>query len=241
MKLSFICVYNNKKILNDHLIKTLELQTFESYEYIFIDNTSGKYNNAGTALNYGTSKAKGKYLVFLHQDIDFLGTDSIERLIIELERNQPFGIAGLAGVDYTGKIYANFLQGSNFLPAGINFYNSISVESLDECFFVIPKSIWEKYRLWEESWHLYAVEYCLRMKLNGLKVIALPCNIIYHLSPGNSLNRSYYVTMRKLAAIYRKRFRYIYTTIRGEWPTSLLRIYIKTTVVAIKNLLRKTI
>ena len=50
--LSIICVYNNRDILEKYLLNSLKVQSIE-YELILIDNTSGKFNSAAKALNYG--------------------------------------------------------------------------------------------------------------------------------------------------------------------------------------------
>ena len=66
--ISIVCVYNNKEILNKYLIKSLESQT-EDYELILLDNTQNKFNSAAKALNNGGRKAKGDYIMFVHQDV----------------------------------------------------------------------------------------------------------------------------------------------------------------------------
>lgn len=235
MRFSIICVYNNKNILDKSLIKTLDEQTFKDYELILIDNTSGQYKNAGEGLNYGASRAQGTYLLFLHQDVAFLNKTALYELSRAVDALEPFGIVGLAGVDNNAVMYGNFRQGANRLPSGKTFRKPIEVESVDECFFIIPQKQWLKNKLWEFSWHLYSVEYCLRMKTINMRVLLLPCNIIYHLSPGNSLNSSYYSTMRALGKKYRGKTKFIYTTIIGEWPTSIIGSYLKTYYYELKN------
>ena len=66
--ITIICIYNNEKIFQDCLLKSLENQTAK-YERIFIDNTSNIYNCAAKAFNKYCNKAHGEYLMFIHQDI----------------------------------------------------------------------------------------------------------------------------------------------------------------------------
>lgn len=238
MRFSIICVYNNKSVLDKCLIETLDEQTFRDYELILIDNTSGQYKNAGESLNFGASRAQGTYLLFLHQDVAFLSKTSLYELNRAVDEIEPFGIVGLAGVDKNETMYGNFRQGVNRLLSGKAFSKPIEVESIDECFFIIPQNLWLKNKLWEFSWHLYSVEYCLRMKTLNKRVLLLPCDIIYHLSPGNSLNNSYYSTMRVLGNRYRGKTRYVYTTIRGKWPTCIIGNYVKTYYYEVKNMLK---
>ena len=67
--ISVVCVYNNEKILRDYLLKSLEGQRSE-FELIKIDNTQSTYRLAAEALNYGGKKARGTYIMFVHQDVD---------------------------------------------------------------------------------------------------------------------------------------------------------------------------
>jgi len=66
--ISIVCVYNDEITLKDYLLKSLENQT-SKHELILIDNTQGKYKSAAGALNWGGGKAKGKYIMFVHQDV----------------------------------------------------------------------------------------------------------------------------------------------------------------------------
>ena len=67
--ISIVCVYNNQDILNNWLLKSLKHQTVE-FELITLDNTRNTFKSAAEALNYGGKKAKGKYIMFVHQDVD---------------------------------------------------------------------------------------------------------------------------------------------------------------------------
>ena len=51
--LSFVCVYNNRQILDEYLKKSLDKQNSQDYELMLIDNQENKYTSATTALNTG--------------------------------------------------------------------------------------------------------------------------------------------------------------------------------------------
>ncbi len=70
MDFSIVCVYNNVEILNQYLLESLKSQTI-LYELILLDNSCNKYKSAAEALNYGGERAKGRYIMFVHQDIKF--------------------------------------------------------------------------------------------------------------------------------------------------------------------------
>ena len=67
--ISIICIYNNRNILDNYLLKSLERHNTD-YELILVDNTENKFTKAADALNYGAKNAKGEFLMFVHQDID---------------------------------------------------------------------------------------------------------------------------------------------------------------------------
>ena len=87
---SIICVYNNEDILNSFLLKSLSYQTVD-YDLILIDNRFHDFNSATSALNYGSKKAKGEYLLFCHQDIKFIGKDWLEKTEKELNELKNLG------------------------------------------------------------------------------------------------------------------------------------------------------
>ena len=66
--ISIVCVFNDKKVLNEYLLESLKNQTAH-YELILIDNTKNKFKSASEALNYGAKNANGNYLMFVHQDV----------------------------------------------------------------------------------------------------------------------------------------------------------------------------
>jgi len=94
--ISVVCVYNNKTILEDCLLKSLHVQTTE-YELILVDNTEGRFKSASKALNFGAGNAKGKYVMFVHQDIDLCSNSWFNDIEKMLDSITNLGIAGVAG------------------------------------------------------------------------------------------------------------------------------------------------
>lgn len=64
-----ICVSNDKKILKTSLLAGLSKQT-AAHEFINVENWDGRFSSAAKALNHGGKDAKGKYLMFVHQDTE---------------------------------------------------------------------------------------------------------------------------------------------------------------------------
>ena len=68
----------------------LSNQTKE-FELILLDNTQKKYKSATEALNSGGKFAKNDYLLFVHQDIDFLVDNWLEKAEEFLDTNSRHG------------------------------------------------------------------------------------------------------------------------------------------------------
>ena len=237
--LSIVCVYNNEKILNDFLIKSLKNQTV-NYELLTIDNTKGRFKSAAEALNYGGKLANGNYIMFVHQDFDFCSDTWLEEAEKILDSLPNVGVAGIAGArnkSGTNKleVATNILHGSPPEKAGqVSVTNPEEVQTLDECLIIVPKKMFNKLQFDEtvcDGWHLYAVDYCLSAKRLGFVNYVLPL-AGYHRSKGASIRsyfkivvslgnlpHEYYKTLEKLLNKHRSYFKQIYTTC-GTWKTS---------------------
>jgi hypothetical protein len=77
--ISVVCVYNDEGVLKANLLSSLKKQDAE-YELILVDNTKGIFQSLPKALNYGGSEAKGQYLMFVHQDVELMGSGWLKRL-----------------------------------------------------------------------------------------------------------------------------------------------------------------
>lgn len=219
--ISIVCIYNNKEILNKYLLKSLRTQTVK-FEPIFIDNTDNKFKSATEALNYGGNKANGKYLMFVHQDVFLFSDEWLDKIEKSLNSLKHFGVAGVAGVSEKGKdVISNIKHGISHKKAGkIHIKNPFRVQTLDECLFIIPQNVFKTYKFDENlnGWHLYAVDYCLNVNRNGLKVYVLPY-FIYHMSHGYSMSEDFYSKLKYVLKKYKKDYDTIYTTC-DVWNTS---------------------
>jgi len=55
-------VYNNQEILNDFLLKSVEMQKDVEYELLLVDNTKNKCESAAKELNVVGDQAIGDYI-----------------------------------------------------------------------------------------------------------------------------------------------------------------------------------
>ena len=216
--ISIICVYNNKEILDKYLIKSLENQD-EDYELVLVDNREQLFTSAASALNYGASKANGDYFVFSHQDIYF-SEEWIKDTVKQLEALDNMGIAGVAGKTTDSLVRGNIRQGIN--PVDLTQFKINKPElasTLDECLFIIPRTIFNKYPLDEKQcpdWHLYCVDYVYNIKNEGYNGYLIPSKLD-HRSKGASMSESYYKTLPNLQKKYKKEK--LIRTCMGDWFT----------------------
>ena len=219
--ISIICVYNNRAILDEYMLKSLKNQDIE-HELILVDNTNGKFKSAAEALNFGGKKAKGNYLMFVHQDVCLSSKSWLKNGEKMLNSISNLGIAGVAGkVKEEAYVISNMKQGPNCMNVGISIDRPVKVQTLDECLILIPKSTFNLFEFDEDAcngWHLYAVDYCLTIKNYGFDVYAIPLNS-YHLSEGFPVSNDYFSTMKKLINKHKSHYKWISTTI-GNWNTS---------------------
>ncbi|HTX60822.1 MAG TPA: glycosyltransferase, partial [Methanobacterium sp.] len=216
---SVICVYNDEESLNEYLLNSLNNQSVE-YELILLDNRNGKYKSAPEALNQGGSKAKGDYLMFVHQDVDLKSSNWLieaEDILINLDN---WGIAGVAGVPENGVLKSNIENGVPPNKPGQKINKPSPVQTLDECLIFIPKTIFNKFKFDEKlvGWHLYSVDYCLNIKKYGFEVFVLPL-YIYHRSYMIHYVKEYYDMLKIVLRKYREDYVKINTSC-GVWKTN---------------------
>lgn len=218
--ISIICVYTDEHILNNYLLKNLKNQS-RGYELILLNNKERRFKSAAEALNYGGNKAKGKYLMFVHQDYELDSDIWLEETEKILENLKNLGIAGVAG-KYDRNCISNIKTGVPPVLAGpTQIKEPKKVQTLDECLIIIPKKLFEKVQFDEvtcDNWHLYATDYCLTVKRTGYDAYVIPMGG-YHASPGYSFSeKDYYSTVKKLVRKHKNAYKWIYTT-TGSWST----------------------
>ncbi|MEL7669174.1 glycosyltransferase [Methanobacterium sp.] len=223
-------MYNNEEILNDYLLKSLNSQT-TNYELILIDNTQKKFKSAAEAFNQEGKKAKGKYIIFTHQDVDLCSNTFLNDLELILDPISNLGIAGVAGKSKEKVIISNIKEGIPPKFSGkIQIDTPVKVQTLDECLFIIPKNVFDMVPFDEEvcnGWHLYAVDYSLSVNEKGRDVYVVPASI-YHKSAGDSFSKEYYSILKKLLNKHRKNYKMVYTTMGNwdsEYPLSIQKIF----------------
>ena len=233
--ISVICVYNNKRLLDDWLLKSLNNQSVK-YELITLDNTSRQFKSAAQAYNHGGKKASGNHLMFVHQDVCLCPDSCLENTEEILDGLTNFGAVGAAGIaEGCKRVFSNLRQGPSLLEplSFIHIDSPAKVQTLDECLIIIPKSVFDTLSFDEkmcDDWHLYAVDYCLSAKKLGFDIYAIPMTI-QHMSIVNVAEttsqlirrfgifpKGYYQTLKKILNKHRYFVKKIYPT-TGNWRT----------------------
>lgn len=220
MNFSIISVYNDKKSLRDNLLPSLKKQT-RNFEQILIDNRNNKqFNSAASALNSAAKKARGKYLLFIHQDIILDDIDWLKKAEVILNQLPDLGIAGVAGL--SKKLIAVGYIDDAGLTWGKPFKKPQLAQTLDECLFIIPRKVFKKIQFDENNfdhWHCYAVDYSLVVADKGLKVYTLPLKTRHMSRRINMVDLSKYQ-----ARVYKKhqsKYKYVATTCGILTPSTI--------------------
>lgn len=227
--ISIVVVYNSKRLFQNILLNSLEKQSAE-YELIAIDNSKGEYKSAAEALNCKGKQATGKYIMFVHQDVELPDNSWLEKIEASLDNIPDLGIAGVTGMSVTGKNNEERKRGRisdcGRILQGQNVTLKVEqVQTLDECLFVVPKPIFDKLQLdWQtfDGWHCYCIDYCLSVRQLGKKAYVIPM-FIYHRSLRSNASRLLIYQERVLKK-HKANFKHIYTTC-GEvsLPKCILR------------------
>lgn len=214
-KISVIIVYTNEAQL-DEAVGYLNKQSIsDDMELILLDNRNKKFISAAEALNYGANIAVGDVLIFMHQDVYLWDLNILEKYYNYLKSNDNTiaGVAGVASKDK--KVYYDIYEtkdkirraqttGSEIMPA----------ETIDECFFAMKKALWQRLKFDEitcDSWHFYGAEICYNNLLSGGKNV-IYSSVICHESMGNSKNKDFRISLKKLIKKYKHKLKRIETT-----------------------------
>ncbi len=172
---SVVCVYNNPDVLRDCLKRSIAALSHEApeIEILGVKNTSGQFPTAGAALNYGASIAKHDVIAFAHQDVYFHSLVALERSAAYLTANSGAGMLGAVGIRSNGSIAGRIRD--RVVLIGDQLKAPVDVDSLDEVIFMVRRDLLRKLPLSscpELAWHAYAVEYGLRLRARGMRVLA---------------------------------------------------------------------
>lgn len=203
---SIIIVYNDKEKLEEASRYIAEQTISSEIELIALDNRDGRFSSAAQALNYGASSAQAEILIFMHQDVYLFDNEAVSKYCYYLtnHRDTIAGIAGRGKSDFA--VYGDILEGEEQIQR-LTPTNGKAIEviSLDECFFGMHRSLWEKIRFDEttcDDWHYYAVDICYENTLRGGKNVVYSMRVL-HKSLGMANPNSFFACTKKMVKKYR--------------------------------------
>lgn len=223
--------------INDGLVKgltdSLDRQTAD-IQRIIIDNKNKRFASMSECYNWAIDNAEGDVIFFAHQDIVFEDSDTILKMA-ELAESTG-GIVGVAGVENEGRGAKAYLHIFDY--ADKREMNTLSevkkVFSVDECLFCCTAELARKLRFDEKlcnGWHFYASELCWRCNTLGIPVHVMPAPGIWHNSQNNPIPRAYYENFDRIAAKYKKNFKFVTGTYGFMYtafiPRKLLRLWLR--------------
>jgi len=189
--ISIVCVWHKKDVLESVLLPSLKKQT-SPYELVLIDNTKNQYPSVAAALNVGGKMCtKGKYLMFVHQDVDLISPTWLADVEPMLDSLRDLGIAGVAGASLSGGVnLASHSVGwikSGDEEGGRKIARPERVQTVDELLMIIPKAVFSRVQFDEKRFdfmHLHGVDYCLAVAGMGLNTYVIPA-YVHHRSKGS--------------------------------------------------------
>ena len=208
--ISIIIINHNGEKFLERLFKTIQVQTFQDFEVIFVDNDSEdesvafveeKYSNTkiilnenlgyGSGCNVGARYANGKYLIFLNEDM-YLPKDFLEKLITfrnELPHQEKIGAISCKMVDFDA-------EPDDFRPtygAKIDIFGfPVKARNSEETFIVsgspmfIRRDLFLKIRGFNEAIFIYGEDVDLSWRLNilGYHNFTINSTCLYHFGGG---------------------------------------------------------
>ena len=176
----------------------------ENSEFLYIDNSDKNKFDGFSGFNHLNKIAKGKYLVFCHQDILFTHStrkDLLERISEIYEVDPNWGLIGNAG--YTKHCHKIIrITDKKYDNASIGIFPH-EVVSLDENFIILNRKCHIVASSNMDGFHLYAIDICLNAKNFGYKSYVIDFHLTHN---GNAYMGQHYAdTQQKLIEIISKR------------------------------------
>jgi GT2 family glycosyltransferase len=214
-------------------------QTPRVYEIILADNNSSDNSIDFTKKNYPTVKilklrenlgytgannaaariAKGRYLIFLNNDVK-LDTNYIRELGAFLEINPKAKIVATKEYSYNGKYFVSHSDGVDFLGYGCT-YKEGKVHIAPGCAFIIERELFLKLKGFDEKMFIFheEIDLCWRAYLMGVEPqIADKCRF-FHFTGGGiptwSVRRRYLGEKNNIRSILKN---YSYPTLAFILP-----------------------
>jgi len=214
---TIVCCVSNIDVFNDCVVKSLKnLRSCLDFDLLPIYNNNNVYT-AAIAGNLGLDISKNKYIIYVHQDIEFM-IDSGKQIaaIIESMDDKRI-IAGAAGMsiqydnnhiddwgfcDFNNKVGVVYDENNEIVWDGVE---QDIVHSLDEILLIIDKDSGIQFDTSLDGYHLYGLDICLQARAAGYEVVASKIDIKHYGKYSSSIYKDHNF-IKKLIFIYNKWF-----------------------------------
>lgn len=187
--------------------------------------------------NYGVKNARGRYVLFLNNDVKILDTKIFEEMIDFLDKNQDVGVVGPAllnsdskTLQASGGAFPNLANvvcwmiffNSRYHP-NLNYYKiKHNQDWITGAYYLARKEVLDKVGVFDEEFGAYVEEVDLsyRIKKSGFDIMYLPNWKIIHfggLSYGNE--NSLLFELKNIKLFYKKHY--------PSWQLPILSLVIK--------------
>lgn len=235
MDLSIIIVNYNTKKLTENCINSVINSTKEiDYEIIVVDNSSDyeqvyesnelqmdkvivfpnmPNNGFGAACNFGASKSKGDYLLFLNSDT-LVEKGTIDKCFKYLKDHVDIGILGVKMLLKDGTLDHGCKRGFPTPSSSLYYFLGLDkkhpeskkygayrqtfidenktsfVDAVSGAFMMLPKKVYEMASGFDEDYFMYGedIDLCYRVKNMGYSVVYFADAVIIHLKGQSGLN-----------------------------------------------------
>jgi GT2 family glycosyltransferase len=187
---------------SDRHVKNIGRTIGVEHEYIPIDNSARTYSLCG-AYNHGLDRSTGDIVVFVHEDVFFLGQNWGAILANKFRADAALGMIGVAGGQYLhaqapgwcvcgrpfihGKV-VHESEGRAILSVYSRVKGDVEVVALDGLFFAARRSIFEKIRFDDvtfDGFHFYDLDICMQARKAGYRLVVTEDILVKHLSGGS--------------------------------------------------------
>lgn len=187
--------------------------TAENTEFIAIDNRENNVADGYAGARLALTEARGKYLIFCHDDVELLQDSHADLLarLQELEEKDPtWMVAGIAGGLYNGfkddgKRRISSRISDRWGPARrVLGPFPRRVESLDECFLISPRRRFPQSSIDLGGFHFFGTDLCLQAEIAGGSAYVIDFHMFHY---GKAKKGPEYRTQKKrIEAKYRPYF-----------------------------------
>lgn len=176
----------------------------ENTEFIYIDNSSNKYD-AYDGLNQCLNKANAKYIILVHQDVEFK-FDNIEVLIDRIKEidiiDPKWAVLGNTGYDFNNinTQYTRITDTGQFDVKDGPF--PIRVSCPDENIMIVKNDLNLMFSKNIGHYHLYGADLSMQAFMQGYNTYVIDFHILH--KSGGYPNKSFYDTKDRFIKQYQK-------------------------------------